>query len=74
MSILVLVCALGVSAHDCRVETAVHKFHVPIAQRDAGVCLREGLMYAVQSGLVPEGTYPKVICGPPRRIARRRTD
>jgi hypothetical protein len=62
MDILVLVCALGVAAPDCQPETSIDNFHAPGSQADFAGCLREGMLYAATSGLVTEGTYPKIVC------------
>jgi hypothetical protein len=64
MEILVLVCALTVSAPNCQAETSLHRFFVSDPQSNHAGCPREGLMYAAQSGLVAKGTYPKVVCVP----------
>jgi hypothetical protein len=69
MDILVLVCALGVAASDCQPETSVDTFHGPGPQANLAGCMREGLLFAAQSGLVVKGTYPKIACIPPE--ARR---
>jgi hypothetical protein len=73
MEILVLVCALGVAAPDCRRETAIMSFHAPGPQADFSGCLREGLLYAAQSGLVPKDAYPKIVCvgKRPTRVAKQ---
>jgi hypothetical protein len=65
MEVLVLVCAAAVAAPDCQLDTAIHKFYVPGPQAGLAGCLREGMMYAAQSGLVGEDSYPKVVCVPP---------
>jgi hypothetical protein len=69
MDVLVLVCALTVAAPDCQAEASVHAFYAPAPQLDFVGCLREGMMYAAQSGLVAAGTYSKIVCIPPE--ARR---
>jgi hypothetical protein len=73
MTVLVLVCALTVAAPDCDKSTAIHIFYAPDAQYSLVGCLREGTMYAAQSGLITPGTYSKVYCGPQRRPAARST-
>jgi hypothetical protein len=37
-------------------------FHAPGPQVDVSGCLREGLLFAAQSGLVPPDAYPKIVC------------
>ena len=62
MTILVLVCAMSVSAPDCERSTAIHSFYAPDPQPNLIGCLREGMMFAAQSGLIEQGTYSKVFC------------
>jgi hypothetical protein len=71
MEILIFVCALGVSPAHCGSETALRNTYVQAGSPDAIGCLREGMIYAAQSGLVAAGTYPKVVCTPARQLARR---
>jgi hypothetical protein len=63
MEIIVLVCALGVAASDCRSETSFRSFKAPEPAMTLVGCLRDGTLYAAQSGMVPEGTYAKIVCG-----------
>ena len=74
MEVLILVCALSVAAPDCQVETSVHNFYAPDAQADLAGCMREGLMYAAQSGMVSADTYPKIVCIPPGSRRTRVTE
>ena len=67
MDILVLVCALGVAAPDCQPETSINSFHAPGFTTDFAGCLREGMMYAAASGMVPPDAYPKIVCVDPSR-------
>jgi hypothetical protein len=74
VDLLILVCAVTFAAPDCQAETSVYSFHVPGPHSDLAGCLREGLMYAAQSGLMPAGTYPKVVCIPPEARRTRVTE
>jgi len=62
MDILILICALTVSAPDCQKKTAIHEMHTEIATPDLVNCQRHGILYAAESGLVTAGTYPKIVC------------
>jgi hypothetical protein len=73
MDVLVLVCAMAVPAPDCRAEATVHSFYAPAPASDLAGCLRQGTMYAAQSGLVSEETYPKIVCIPPQAPRTRVT-
>jgi hypothetical protein len=66
MEVLVLVCALGVKAPECQPETSINSFYAPGLQTSLVGCVRDGMLYAATSGLVPPDTYAKVVC-----IARR---
>ncbi|RWM70646.1 MAG: hypothetical protein EOR81_32435 [Mesorhizobium sp.] len=66
MDVLILVCALTVAAPDCQRNTVIGSFYAPDPKADLAGCLREGLLYAGQSGLVTPDTYPKVFCIPPQ--------
>ena len=64
MEILILVCALGITAPDCQAHSAIHSFHAPEPPADVAGCLRHGLMSPRSRAGAP-GSYPKVVCGPP---------
>lgn len=68
MEALVLVCALAVSAPECRPETALRSFYAPGSATDIAGCLREGMLFAAESELVVAGSYPKIVCNPPGRM------
>jgi hypothetical protein len=64
MEILLLVCAATIAPADCQVATATHVMRPTLAAA-AGApagCLRDGLLYAAESGLVTAGHYAKVFC------------
>ena len=67
MEVLILVCALSVPASDCRNENAEHVLRAPAMANAAApaTCMREGMLYAAQSGLVGAETYVKVVCRKP---------
>jgi hypothetical protein len=73
MDVLILVCALTVSAPDCQVEASDRSFYAPAPASDLAGCLRQGMMYAAASGMVPAGTYPKIVCIPPGAARTRLT-
>jgi hypothetical protein len=62
MDILILVCALSLSAPQCQKDTAQHVFFAPPGGEDMSGCARQGLMFAAQSRLVTQGNYAKVVC------------
>jgi hypothetical protein len=62
MDILILVCALSLSAPDCQKDTAQHVFFAPPGGEEISGCTRQGLMFAAQSRLVTHGNYAKIVC------------
>jgi hypothetical protein len=62
MDILILVCALSLSAPACQKDTAQHVFFAPPGGEDISGCARQGLMFAAQSRLVTPGNYAKIVC------------
>ena len=71
MNVLILVCALAVSAPDCQKETSIHSFYAPDAQADMSGCFRHGMLFAAESNLVGPANYAKVVCVPAnRKLAR----
>jgi len=64
MEVLILVCALNVAAPDCQRETAISKFYAPEPQSSYSACMMHGMLFAAQSRMVKEGTYPKIFCVP----------
>lgn len=65
MSILILVCALSLTAPECQRNTALHEIRTEIAVPDLAGCMRHGMLFAAESGLVTPGTFPKVYCAMP---------
>jgi hypothetical protein len=51
MDILVLVCALTVTAQDCQPETSIDRFYVGLPMSDPEGCLRSGMLYAESDDL-----------------------
>jgi hypothetical protein len=73
MEALVLVCAMAVAAADCQPETSVRSLYVPDPQPNVTGCLRDGMLYAAQSGVVVAGTYPKIVCTPQTQVTGAET-
>ncbi len=71
MEVLILVCALSVSAPDCQKHTSIASFYAPDPQESLSGCMRHGMLFASQTRLVTEGTYSKVVCVPPSRKAQK---
>jgi hypothetical protein len=69
MEVLILVCALGVSAPDCQKGSSIAQFYAPDPQESLSGCMRHGMLYAAQSRLVTPGTYSKIVCVPHSRKA-----
>jgi hypothetical protein len=67
MDVLILVCALAVSAPDCNKDTAEHVLRGPSVAQAAPpmTCMMEGMNFAAQSGLVGSDRYAKVVCSKP---------
>lgn len=65
MSILILICSLSLSHAECQKSTALHEIRTEIAVPDLVGCMRQGVLYAAESGLVTKGTFPKVYCAMP---------
>ena len=71
MNILILVCALSVSAPDCQKATARDVFYAPPSDGGMVNCAREGLLYAAQSNLVTPGSYAKIFCEAGHRVRQK---
>jgi hypothetical protein len=67
MDVLILVCALSVSAPDCQRGTSIASFYAPDPQESLVGCMHHGMLFASQTRLVQPGTYPKIVCIPPHR-------
>jgi hypothetical protein len=73
LDVLILVCALSMSAPDCQRASAQHVFYAPPSDSSSANCLREGLMHAAQSHLVTADSYAKVVCQPFRSASSQKT-
>ncbi len=62
MDIVILVCAIAISAGDCTSESATHVLRAPVMAVGHGGCMMQAMAYAAQSNTVGEGYYPKVLC------------
>jgi hypothetical protein len=60
--VLVLVCAASIAAPNCQRATAHHAFYAPPSTSGMVGCMRDGMLYAAQSGLVDSASYAKVVC------------
>jgi len=69
---IILICEGVVSPKDCNESVALASLIAPVSEVGAGYvgCLRSGMLYAATSHLVAEGTYPKIVCVPPDRVAQ----
>jgi hypothetical protein len=73
---IILICAIEVPAKDCTEAVALIRMVAPASEDGTGFagCLRVGMLYAASSHLVTAGTYPKIFCAPPDRIAGKPDD
>ena len=70
---IILLCSSSLPTNDCTEERALVRIVAPYDEGARGgghvACLHLGLLYAAGSHLVTPGTYPKIICAPPERVA-----
>jgi len=62
VDIVILVCAIAISAGDCTLKSATHVLRAPVMAAGDSGCMMQAMAFAAQSNTVDDGYYPKVLC------------
>lgn len=73
---LIIICSAGTPQINCQVGAPERLYYIAAPERSYGLagCMRYGMMYAAESGLVSEGQVVKVRCRPHDATTTTRAD